>query len=136
MNFYSVTHVNTGKTATVMCKDKLEIGVNYNLVLNDFRKSGKYKINNKIDEPDNNTYYVHSWYRDTKVLVDDGIKNIVFNEKKRTTTIIWKDGIVTTVRASENDVYSKEAGIALCFMKRVYLNEGRYNNIFRKWIKE
>lgn len=136
MNFYFVTHVNTGKTATVMCKDKLEIGANYNLVLNDFRKSGKYKINYKLDEPDNSTYYVHSYSKDTKVLIDDGIKNIVFNENKRTTTIIWKDGIVTTVRASENDVYSKEAGIALCFMKRVYLNEGRYNNVFRKWIKE
>ena len=136
MNFYFVTHVNTGKTATVMCKDKLEIGANYNLFLNDIKKSGKYKINNKLDEPDNSTYYVHSYSKDTKVLVDDGIKNIVFNEKKRTTTIIWKDGIVTTVRASENDIYSKEAGIALCFMKRVYLNEGRYNDIFRKWIKE
>ena len=136
MNFYSVTNVNTGKTATMMCRDKLEIGANYNFVLNNFNKNGKYKINNKIDKPDNNTYYVHSYYRDTKVLIDDGIKNIVFNENKRTTTIIWKDGIVTTVRASENDVYSKEAGIALCFMKRVYLNEGRYNNVFRKWIKE
>lgn len=136
MNFYYVTNMNTEKTATIMCKDKLEIGANYDLFLNDLKKSGKYKINNKINEPDNNTYYVHSYSKDTKVLIDDGIKNIIFNEKKRTTTIIWKDGIVTTVRASENDVYSKEAGIALCFMKRVYLNEGRYNNVFRKWIKE
>ncbi len=64
----------------------------------------------------------------------DGIKNIYFNEKKKTTTIKWDDSSVTTVKCGEGDIYDKEKGIALCYMKKINGNTGKYNNIFKKYI--
>lgn len=45
-------------------------------------------------------------------------KKVVYNDTARTTTIWWNDYDFTTVKAIEGDVYSREAGFALCVLKR------------------
>lgn len=45
-------------------------------------------------------------------------KKVVYNDTARTTTIWWNDYDFTTVKAIEGDAYSREAGFALCVLKR------------------
>ena len=45
-------------------------------------------------------------------------KKVVYNDTARTTTIWWNDYDFTTVKAVEGDTYSREAGFALCVLKR------------------
>ena len=45
-------------------------------------------------------------------------KKVVYNDTARTTTIWWNDYDFTTVKAVEGDTYSREAGFALCVLKK------------------
>ena len=40
---------------------------------------------------------------------------IIFNEKKKTTVVLWKDGTKTIVKASDNDTYDKRVGYLMAF---------------------
>ena len=67
---------------------------------------------------------------------DDNIQNVIFNEEKRTTVVIWKDGIKTILKCAPEDVFDKEKAIALAYMKRAFKNRGCFNEVFKKWVKE
>ena len=64
---------------------------------------------------------------------DDGIKKVIFNEEKRTTVVIWKDGMKTIVKCDPRDTWNKEAALALCYMKRWHNNRGCFNETLRKY---
>lgn len=59
-------------------------------------------------------------------------KKVIFHDPA--TIVIWVDGTKTVVKCSPEDVYDKEKGLALCYMKKALGNKGNYNNVFRKWI--
>ncbi len=59
------------------------------------------------------------------------IKKVIFNEPA--TIVFWLDGTKTVVKCGEDDVFNKDAGIALCLMKKMYGNEGKFNNEIKKW---
>ena len=61
------------------------------------------------------------------------IKKVIFHDPA--TIIIWEDGSKTVVKCDKDDVYDKEKGLMLCFMKRAFNNKGRYNNVFKEWLK-
>lgn len=44
-------------------------------------------------------------------------KKVIFNDPA--TVVIWDDGEKTVVKCGENDVYDREKGLALCYMKRI-----------------
>ena len=58
-------------------------------------------------------------------------KGIYFNPPY--TTIKWTDDTITTVKCTDGDTFSEEAGIALCFMK--YFTEERFHQIMKDCIK-
>ena len=60
-------------------------------------------------------------------------KKVIFNGPA--TTILWKDGTKTTVKCSDEDVWSDDVGIAMCYLKKMLGNKGNYNNIFREAMK-
>lgn len=51
------------------------------------------------------------------------------------TTILWTDGTKTTVKCQSEDVWSDEVGIAMCYLKKMFGNQGNFNNIFREAMK-
>ena len=57
---------------------------------------------------------------------DDGINKVIFNEAKRTTVVIWKDGVKTIVKCDPQDTWNKEAALALCYIKRFGIKYGDY----------
>lgn len=62
------------------------------------------------------------------------IDRVIFSDPA--TIVLWKDGTKTVVKCQEGDTYSEETGLALCVMKKVYGNKGRFNDILRKWVPE
>lgn len=63
-----------------------------------------------------------------------GYKKIIFHEPA--TIILWKDGTKTVVKCQNGEIYDKEKGIALCFMKRALGNKGNFNNVIKKAIQK
>ena len=57
-------------------------------------------------------------------------KKVIFSGPA--TTILWKDGTKTTVKCQEDDEWSPDMGIAMCYLKKMLGNKGNYNNIFRQ----
>lgn len=62
------------------------------------------------------------------------IKTVIINDPA--TIIFWKDGTKTVVKCNKGDKFDPEKGIALCVMKKVYGNKGKFNDIFKKYIPD
>lgn len=62
------------------------------------------------------------------------IKNVIFSNPA--TIVFWADGTKTVVKCQEDDIYSEEVGLALCFAKKALGNKSNYNNVFKKWVPE
>lgn len=62
------------------------------------------------------------------------IKKVIFNDPA--TIILWEDGTKTVVKAQDKDQFDKEKGLAMAIVKKALCNEGRYYEIFKKWLKE
>ena len=62
------------------------------------------------------------------------IKKVIFNEPA--TIVFWEDGTKTVVKCNPNDIFDPEKGIAMCFVKKLYNNKGRYNNAFKPWVDD
>lgn len=61
------------------------------------------------------------------------IKRVVFNNPA--TIVFWKDGTKTVVKCSDGDTYSKESGLAMCFMKKMHGNDNGYHKVFKEFIQ-
>ena len=59
------------------------------------------------------------------------IKNVKFDGPA--TIVFWADGTKTVVKCQDGDDYSKEVGLAMCIVKKVFGNTSKYNDIFKKW---
>lgn len=69
------------------------------------------------------------------------IKDVEWNIQKKTgypcTVVFWEDGVKTSVVCNTTfDKFSVETGIMACYMKRLFGNNGSYNNILHKWEKK
>ena len=71
-----------------------------------------------------------------KPKINDGIKAVYFNDKKKVVYVIWKDGTSTKVTCHSDDVYSRESGLALAYMKKKFGNDSTFNNVLRYWACE
>ena len=58
------------------------------------------------------------------------IKDVIFNPPA--TIVLWDDKTKTVVKAYNED-YDPEKGLAMCILKKVYGNKGRYFNNIKKW---
>lgn len=63
-------------------------------------------------------------------LGDPEIEKVIFNPPA--TIVLWSDHTKTIVKCMENDIYSPEAGLALCICKK-FLGKD-FKKTFRKWI--
>jgi hypothetical protein len=63
-----------------------------------------------------------------------GIKNVLFNDTKRTTTILFEDGTITMSKTTDGETYDREVGFAMCIMKKMYGNRTRFQKEIKHWI--
>ena len=62
------------------------------------------------------------------------IKKVIFNNPA--SIILWEDGTKAVVKAQDKDQFDKEKGLAMAIVKKALGNEGRYYEIFKKWLNE
>jgi len=53
-------------------------------------------------------------------LVGFGIKRVIFADEDKKTIVIFTDGTKQIATCSGNDVYSRETGVMVCILKRIY----------------
>lgn len=63
-----------------------------------------------------------------------GIKNVIFHDPA--TIVYWMDGSKTVVKCQSGDTFDPEKGLAMAITKRVYGDNGRYYELFKKWLPE
>ena len=97
-------------------------------VLNDFKEFIEKRLNTNNIEGWKKTQRVKNL--DSRIVPN--IKNVIFNDPL--TIIVWSDGTKTFVKASENDVYDPEKGMALAIAKKAMGNKYSYYDEIRKWI--
>lgn len=76
-------------------------------------------------------FYEPTWYR-TPAPKLPTIRQVIFNDPA--TVVIWDDHTKTVVKCQPGDTFSKEMGLAMAILKKVYGNKGNYNDVFRKWV--
>ena len=57
------------------------------------------------------------------------IKNIRFNTTKKVTTVLFKDGTKIMTKATDNDTFNPEVGLAMCIMKKLYGTRSNYKRV-------
>lgn len=62
------------------------------------------------------------------------IERVIFSNPA--TIVIWKDGTKTVAKCRKGDTYSKEAGLAICYMKKVMGSRKKFLKVMKKWIPE
>ena len=62
-------------------------------------------------------------------------KELIFQDEK-TTIVNWTDGTKTVVKCSDDDTFSPEAGVALCYMKKFITNNDseRFHRLLKSLI--
>lgn len=62
------------------------------------------------------------------------IERVIFSNPA--TIVIWKDGTKTVAKCRKGDTYSKEAGLAICYMKKIMGSRKKFLKVMKKWIPE
>ena len=62
-----------------------------------------------------------------------GIKNVLFNDTKQTTTVLFDDGTISMSKTMDGETYDREVGFAMCIMKKMYGNRTRFQKEIKKW---
>lgn len=62
-----------------------------------------------------------------------GIKNVLFNDTKQTTTVLFDDNTITMSKTMDGETYDREVGFAMCIMKKMYGNRTRFQKEIKKW---
>ena len=86
-------------------------------------------------------YVIYDGVIDSKQLFIDqiiknaiNIKKVIFN--KPATIVIWSDNTKTVVKRQKGDRWNKEMGLAMCIIKRLFGNTGKYYEIFKRYCNE
>lgn len=58
------------------------------------------------------------------------INSILANPAKGAFTVVWADGTHTMIHLQEGDVWDNEKALAMCFVKKMMGNTGKFNDIF------
>ena len=139
---YHVRYNGVGKTYMFKSKLNLKVGETYDIVADDITRysSPVLIVAAEIDQPTSiqvRTITAADCLSEKKYVVKashDRIKNIYFNLENSVTTVIWYDGVITTVKCHEDDEFDAEKAIAMCYMKRMLGNSGAFNEVFKKHI--
>lgn len=76
-------------------------------------------------------FLIHDHREFTGIFLEPKIDKVIFNGPA--TIVYWCDGEKTVVKCSDKDKFDAEKGIALCYMKKINGNKGRYNEILKKY---
>lgn len=85
---------------------------------------------------------INTWYGGNLTHNDSSMKKVYLNSITKVifndpaTIVFWRDGTKTVVKCNPEDKFDPEKGLAMACMKKLFGNNGFYNDIFRKWLPE
>lgn len=62
------------------------------------------------------------------------IQKVIFNNPA--TIILWTDGTKTVVKCQPGDIYDKEKGFVMAYLKKLLGNDNTFNKEINKWVEE
>ena len=71
--------------------------------------------------------------KERNIMQIPGIKNVLFNDTKHTTTVLFDDGTITMSKTTDGETYDHEVGFAMCIMKKMYGNRTRFQKEIKRW---
>lgn len=74
------------------------------------------------------------FYPTDRIDIGISIKDVRFSPPA--TIVFWSDNTKTVVKAQNGEPFDAEKGLMACIIKRITGNTGRYNELFKKYIKE
>lgn len=74
------------------------------------------------------------FYPPDSPMIGIAIKDVRFSPPA--TIVFWSDNTKTVVKAQNGELFDAEKGLMACIIKRITGNTGRYNELFKKYIKE
>lgn len=61
-------------------------------------------------------------------------EKVLFKPRGQNSTVVfWDDGTKTVVKCDDRDTYNKEAGLALCYMKKMLGSSRAFNDVLKEW---
>lgn len=67
-------------------------------------------------------------------MIIPGIKNVFFNEMKRTTTVVFLDHTSVIVKCTDNDEFYPEMGLAMAIARRYFGSRTKLKKAVDKWV--
>lgn len=72
--------------------------------------------------------------REENSMIIPDIKNVFFNEVKKTTTVVFNDHTSVVVKCTDNDEFDPEMGLAMALTRRYFGSRTTLKKAVAKWV--
>ena len=73
--------------------------------------------------------------KEENIMIISGIKNVFFNEVKKTTTVVFLDHTSVIVKCTDNDHFDPEMGLAMALARKCFGSRTKLKKAVDKWVK-
>ena len=72
--------------------------------------------------------------KEENVMIISGIKNVFFNEVKKTTTVVFNDHTSIIVKCTDRDTFDPEMGLAMALARKCFGSRSKFQKAVAKWV--
>lgn len=72
--------------------------------------------------------------KEENIMIISGIKNVFFNEVKKTTTVVFLDHTSVIVKCTDNDHFDPEMGLAMALARKLFGSRSKFQKTVAKWV--
>ncbi len=73
--------------------------------------------------------------KEEKIMIIPEIKNVFFNEVKKTTTVVFNDHTSIIVKCTDKDEFDPEMGLAMALVRKCFGSRSKFQKAVAKWVK-
>lgn len=73
-------------------------------------------------------------YKEEKTMFIPEIKNVFFNEVKKTTTVVFNDHTSVIVKCTDKDEFNPEMGLAMALVRKCFGSRSKFQKAVAKWV--
>lgn len=120
--------------------EKIELNTRYGLVSMSpiDEEAKKFNILKRLSESlvmpiITSSQNMHGNKEENSMIIPD-IKNVFFNEVKKTTTVLFNDHTSVVVKCTDNDEFDPEMGLAMALARRYFGSRTKLKKAVAKWV--
>jgi hypothetical protein len=80
------------------------------------------------------TFKLSSYNKEEIYMTIPEIKNVFFNEVKKTTTVVFNDHTSIIVKCTDNDRFDPEVGLAMALTKKLVGSRAKFQKLVDEWV--